>query len=109
AHGTFSFEARGLLPGKHTAVLSASDIEGQEAQPARAAIWVKPAMESWAGGALDVVRAEVAKGTFDDLGVTALWLSPVYRNPDGLFTGRDGHPYEAYHGYWPLDSRAVDP
>lgn len=32
-----------------------------------------------------------------DLGVTALWLSPVYKNqPDGC------------HGYWPIDFYAVD-
>jgi glycosidase len=44
----------------------------------------------------------------EELGVTALWLSPVYQNPVAVFTGRDGHPYEAYHGYWPVDDRAVD-
>jgi alpha-amylase len=32
------------------------------------------------------------------LGVTALWLSPVYKNQ------RDG-----YHGYWPVDFFSVDP
>jgi len=33
-----------------------------------------------------------------DLGVTALWLSPLYANqPDG------------YHGYWPVDFYAMDP
>ncbi|MBI5242290.1 MAG: alpha-glucosidase C-terminal domain-containing protein [Elusimicrobia bacterium] len=34
----------------------------------------------------------------EDLGVTALWLSPVIKNQ------RDG-----YHGYWPVDFYAVDP
>ena len=62
-----------------------------------------------AGGTLDGVRAEIERGTFDALGVTALWLSPVYTNPSEPFPGRDGHSYEAYHGYWPLDSRGVDP
>ena len=41
--------------------------------------------------------------------MTALWLSPVYRNPEGTFSGSGGHGYEAYHGYWPVDDRAVDP
>jgi glycosidase len=41
--------------------------------------------------------------------VTTLWLSPVYRNPEGQFTGRDGHTYEAYHGYWPSEPRQVEP
>lgn len=33
-----------------------------------------------------------------DLGVTALWVTPVYRNPP-----------DAYHGYHPLDFEHVDP
>jgi glycosidase len=41
--------------------------------------------------------------------VTAFWLSPAYLNPEGSFPGRDGRMYEGYHGYWPLDSRGVDP
>src|SRR6185369_15550611 len=40
--------------------------------------------------------------------VTALWLSPVYTNPDDFRQGRDGHPSQGYHGYWPLAERAVD-
>ncbi len=33
-----------------------------------------------------------------DLGVTALWISPLYQNQ------KDG-----YHGYWPIDFEAMDP
>ncbi|HRI71859.1 MAG TPA: alpha-amylase family glycosyl hydrolase, partial [Polyangium sp.] len=62
-----------------------------------------------AGGTLDGVRAEIEKGTFDELGVTAIWMSPVYTNPTELREGRDGHLYESYHGYWPLESRGVEP
>jgi len=65
---------------------------------------------SRAGGTLDGVRAELERGTFDELGVTALWISPVYTNPIEAREGRgDGRPYEGYHGYWPLDSRGVEP
>lgn len=59
-----------------------------------------------AGGTLDGVRA--ALPYIEALGATALWLSPLYRNPTGAFAGRDGHAYEAYHGYWPSSSREVD-
>src|SRR5262249_43224681 len=62
-----------------------------------------------AGGTLDGVRAAVEAGYFENLGVTTLWLSPVYRNPDGRHVGRDGHLYEAYHGYWPAQPRTVEP
>ncbi|MCX5797800.1 MAG: alpha-amylase family glycosyl hydrolase [Elusimicrobia bacterium] len=48
------------------------------------------------GGNLAGVREKL--DYLGDLGVTALWLSPVYQNQ------RDG-----YHGYWPVDFYAVDP
>jgi glycosidase len=64
-----------------------------------------------AGGTLGGVLAELERGTFDELGVSTLWLSPVYTNPHGERGGRPGDPhvYESYHGYWPADTRAVDP
>lgn len=62
-----------------------------------------------AGGTLSGVRAAVEAGYFDRLGVTTLWLSPLYQNPPGLHRGRDGNLYEAYHGYWPAAPRAVEP
>ncbi len=62
-----------------------------------------------AGGTLQGVRAAVEKGYFDRLGVSTLWLSPLYENPPGIQRGRDGNLYEAYHGYWPTQPRAVEP
>lgn len=62
-----------------------------------------------AGGTLAGVQRAVEAGYFARLGVTTLWLSPLYENPGGLFTGRDGRSYEAYHGYWPLSPRRVEP
>lgn len=137
--GAFSLSLRGLPRGKHTLSITASDEDGRAAAPARAVAWVEPAMPAWdggllyhliidrfrgdggaplappatpgsrAGGTLDGVRAEIERGTFDALGVTALWLSPVYENPVELREGRDGHLYEGYHGYWPREPRGVDP
>jgi glycosidase len=137
--GTFTFEGAGLLRGKHTITLTAEDVDGKAAGPARAVAWINPAQASWhgglmyhlmidrfrgdggatlsppktpgsrAGGTLDGVRAEIERGTFDDLGVTAIWLSPVYTNPIELREGRDGRLYESYHGYWPAEPREVEP
>jgi glycosidase len=139
ADGSFAFATKGLSPGKHTLSIEATDSDGNPAAPARALVWVKPLAASWAdgvlyqimidryrgdggtalaapetpgswaGGTLDGVRAEIERGTFEELGVTALWLSPVYRSPAGSFPGSGGHAYEAYHGYWPADDRAVEP
>ena len=62
-----------------------------------------------AGGTLDGVRAAIESGELAALGVDALWLSPVYTNPDGFFRGNDGKMYSSYHGYWPIAAREVDP
>jgi glycosidase len=139
AEGSFSFSTRGLSPGRHLISIEAADSDSNAAEPARALVWIAPLAATWAdgvlyqimidryrgaggaalgapktpgsraGGTLDGVRAEIERGTFEELGVTALWLSPVYRNPEGYFPGSGGHDYEAYHGYWPADDRAVDP
>jgi glycosidase len=136
--GSIELRAKGLPRGKHTVVIEAADADGRAADPARAVAWVDPAMRRWedgvlyqivvdrfrgdggvplappltpgsrAGGTLGGVRAEIERGTFRDLGVTALWLSPVYTNPAEPREGNGGHMFEGYHGYWPLDPRGVD-
>jgi glycosidase len=139
ADGSFAVVASGLSRGKHSFTLRAEDESGKQALPALAVAWVDPAQEAWgegilyhlmidrfrgdggmtlsppptpgsrAGGTLDGVRAEIEKGTFDALGVGAIWISPVYTNPTEIREGRDGRLYESYHGYWPLESRGVEP
>lgn len=136
--GSLVVRASGLPRGKHTILIEAADAGGARALETRAVAWVRPAMRdledgvlyqimidrfrgpggaplappatptSRAGGTLDGVTAELERGTFDALGVTALWLSPVYTNPVEPRDGLDGHMSEGYHGYWPLDSRGVD-
>ncbi len=61
-----------------------------------------------AGGTLDGVTAALEEGYFEALGVSALWLSPVYQNPEEARLGTDGRLYEGYHGYWAEDTRKVD-
>lgn len=139
ADGAIRITRSGLPRGKHTLEVRATDGEGREATT-RVAAWVQPEAASWAdgllyqvvidrfrgddgaalaapaspggraGGTLEGVLAELEAGTFAQLGVTALWLSPVYTNPIEPREGRgDGHLYEGYHGYWPLEPRGVEP
>lgn len=61
-----------------------------------------------AGGTLAGVRQALESGEIEALGVSALWLSPLYANPEGEFPGSDGHLYTSYHGYWPIASRTLD-
>ncbi len=42
------------------------------------------------------------------LGVTALWLNPVYDNSNRLTTPADGKSFADYHGYGAVDLYAVD-
>ncbi len=43
-----------------------------------------------------------------NLGVTALWITPVVKNIDGFVTGA-GFPDWGYHGYWADDFTRLDP
>jgi glycosidase len=62
------------------------------------------------GGDLQGVRAAIASGALDQLGVRAIWLSPFHTNPAGHFAADDGAAeVMGYHGYWPTKARAVDP
>ena len=63
-----------------------------------------------AGGTLGGVQASIEDGTLDRLGVSAIWLSPVYLGPSEARSGRDDdHLYTNYHGYWVVGGRAVEP
>jgi glycosidase len=63
----------------------------------------------WYGGDLDGLRARIADGTLDQLGVRAIWLTPFQTNPDAAYPAADGqHWVTGYHGYWPTRGREVD-
>ena len=67
------------------------------------------------GGDLAGIRKALDGGYFDDLGVTALWISPITTNPDSAYgywqdpstdvTSR----FSGYHGYWPISNTQIDP
>lgn len=63
------------------------------------------------GGDLQGVLDAIEDGYFDRMGVRALWLSPVYRNPDTAYREFPAphRYYSGYHGYWPVAAREVDP
>jgi glycosidase len=63
----------------------------------------------WHGGDLQGVLAVMKTGYLEKLGVRTLWLSPLNTQTDKHEYG-DGHQiYSAYHGYWPIKAREVDP
>lgn len=59
---------------------------------------------NYEGGDFDGIRKKIESGYFEELGMTTLWLSPVYKQP--AHAERDYLPprfkYTGYHGYWPI-------
>lgn len=61
------------------------------------------------GGDFQGLRARIADGTLDRLGVRAIWVAPVNRNAEGAYLASDGvHRVMGYHGYWPVRAREVE-
>lgn len=63
---------------------------------------------SYHGGDFRGIEKALAAGYFNDLGITAIWLSPVVKNS---WLGGAGvkNPITGYHGYWPQDFLDIDP
>lgn len=134
---TIDVTLSGLGRGKSVYTVTAKDVTGRITAPARASVWIgahaaredvaiyqvmidrfrgndgalaapdEPAGR--AGGTLRGVQNALEHGDFEAMGINTLWLSPVYRNPSGYFAGGAGKLFSGYHGYWPIDTRAVDP
>ena len=58
-------------------------------------------LRAWHGGDLAGITGKLSY--LKDLGVSALWLTPIYQQQPGRSFDTDG-----YHGYWPADFRKVD-
>jgi glycosidase len=135
--GVIELSSGVLARGRHSYEITARDEAGRSAT-AKVSVFVDPIAPSWrdaivyqvmidrfrddeglalaspqtpgsrAGGTLRGVLAMLESGYFESLGVSALWLSPVYANPDEPREGTDGRLYESYHGYWVERDREVD-
>ncbi len=63
------------------------------------------------GGDLAGVIQKIQEGYFENLGVNAIWISPVVKNAKGAW-GLWPEPrtkFSAYHGYWPVSFTEIDP
>ncbi len=133
--GVITLGLDAIPPGKHVLSVIASDVRGRQANTARVTVWGEERAWNWndaviyqvvvdryrsTQGALSAPTPVTAFAggtvagltqTLDALasrGFNALWLSPLYENPEGSFLGTDGRPYTGYHGYWPKASRTID-
>lgn len=60
------------------------------------------------GGDIKGIIKKIKEGYFTNLGINALWFTPVFEQSKGMVDEGTGNTY-AYHGYWPRDWTAIDP
>ena len=65
-------------------------------------------LRSFEGGDLQGVLQRLREGWFDELGVTAIWMTPFVEQVAGTVDEGTGTTY-GYHGYWARDWTRVDP
>ena len=66
-------------------------------------------MANYQGGDFQGITQKINEGYFDDLGINAIWLSPVYDNTDTSYPSRGvdfndptSERFTGFHGYWPV-------
>lgn len=65
-------------------------------------------LRGFEGGDIKGVTQKIQEGYFDQLGIQAIWMTPIVEQVhDGTDEGT-GYTY-AYHGYWTKDWTALDP
>ena len=65
-------------------------------------------LRSFEGGDLRGIIQKIEEGYFNELGVDALWMTPVWEQVHGSIDEGTGKTY-GYHGYWAKDWTAIDP
>ena len=65
-------------------------------------------LRGFMGGDLKGITAKINEGYFSDLGINAIWFTPVVEQIHDLVDEGTGNTY-AYHGYWAKDWTALDP
>lgn len=63
----------------------------------------------WHGGDLQGARKVLESGYFEKLGVRTIWLSPTNAQTSKAQVGDGNQVFSAYHGYWPIKAREVEP
>ncbi len=65
-------------------------------------------MRSFMGGDIRGVIQKLEEGYFRDLGINAIWMTPVFQQVKASVDEGFGHQY-AFHGYWISDWTTLDP
>ncbi|MFB9055518.1 alpha-amylase family glycosyl hydrolase [Mariniflexile ostreae] len=65
-------------------------------------------LRGFEGGDLKGITQKIEKGYFTDLGINAIWMSPIVEQIHGGVDEGTGLSY-GFHGYWTRDWTALDP
>ncbi|MDE3740714.1 alpha-amylase family glycosyl hydrolase [Maribacter polysaccharolyticus] len=65
-------------------------------------------LRGFMGGDLEGITQKIEAGYFSDLGINAIWFTPVVEQIHGDTDESTGNTY-GYHGYWTKDWTALDP
>lgn len=65
-------------------------------------------LRGFMGGDIAGITQKIRSGYFTDLGVNAIWFTPVVEQVHGDTDEGTGNTY-SYHGYWAKDWTAIDP
>ncbi|HEA29227.1 MAG TPA: alpha-amlyase [Leeuwenhoekiella sp.] len=65
-------------------------------------------LRGFKGGDIKGITEKIEEGYFDDLGINAIWFTPIVEQIHGAVNEGTGNTY-GYHGYWAKDWTALDP
>lgn len=65
-------------------------------------------LRGFEGGDIKGITQKLEEGYFTDLGINAIWMTPLVEQIHGATNEGTGNTY-GYHGYWTKDWTAIDP
>ena len=65
-------------------------------------------LRGFEGGDIKGITQKVKEGYFTDLGINAIWMTPIVEQIHGATNEGTGNTY-GFHGYWTKDWTAIDP
>ena len=65
-------------------------------------------LRGFEGGDIEGITQKIEEGYFTDLGINAIWFTPIVEQIHGATNEGTGNTY-GYHGYWAKDWTAIDP
>ena len=65
-------------------------------------------LRGFEGGDITGITKKIEEGYFTDLGINAIWFTPIVEQIHGATDEGTGNTY-GYHGYWTKDWTAIDP